>query len=220
MRPMSSSNERKSSPSNGRPVHGRGGAGADDRATRRRQRNVAKALSRIGEAAAAGANIVCLQELFAGQYPCQSEDHTPLRRGRADSRPHERGAGRSRRGSTAWWWSVRCSSAARRACITTRPWSSTPTARPAGMYRKMHIPDDPLYYEKFYFTPGDLGFRGLRHALRPDRRVRLLGPVVSRGGPADGPGRRADPVLSHRHRLAARRESRSTAPASIRPGKP
>ena len=41
----------------------------------------------------------------------------------------------------------------------------------AGMYRKMHIPDDPLYYEKFYFTPGDLGFRAVRHALRPRRRV-------------------------------------------------
>ena len=35
------------------------------------------------------------------------------------------------------------------------------------MYRKMHIPDDPLYYEKFYFTPGDLGFRAWRHAVRP-----------------------------------------------------
>ena len=42
--------------------------------------------------------------------------------------------------------------------------SSTPTARSLGIYRKMHIPDDPLYYEKFYFTPGDLGFQRLRHA--------------------------------------------------------
>ena len=66
----------------------------------------------------------------------------------------------------------------------------------------MHIPDDPQYYEKFYFTPGDLGFRSLGHALRPDRRARLLGPVVSRGRAAHGAERRADPVLSHRHRLA------------------
>ena len=36
-----------------------------------------------------------------------------------------------------------------------------------GLYRKMHIPDDPLYYEKFYFTPGDLGFRSFRHEVRP-----------------------------------------------------
>ena len=48
-----------------------------------------------------------------------------------------------------------------------------------GIYRKMHIPDDPLYYEKFYFTPGDLGFPQFRHALRPHRRAGLLGPVVS-----------------------------------------
>ena len=50
----------------------------------------------------------------------------------------------------------------------------------------MHIPDDPQYYEKFYFTPGDLGFRSLGHAVRPDRRAGLLGPVVPRGRPAHG----------------------------------
>ena len=49
-----------------------------------------------------------------------------------------------------------------------------------GRYRKMHIPDDPLYYEKFYFTPGDLGFRSLEHAEGQARRVRVLGPMVSR----------------------------------------
>ncbi len=50
----------------------------------------------------------------------------------------------------------------------------------AGIYRKMHIPDDPLYYEKYYFTPGDLGFQRVRHAVRPRRHAGLLGPVVSR----------------------------------------
>ena len=47
---------------------------------------------------------------------------------------------------------------ARASTTTARP-SSTPTARSLGLYRKMHIPDDPCFYEKFYFTPGDLGFR-------------------------------------------------------------
>ena len=56
-----------------------------------------------------------------------------------------------------------------------------------GIYRKMHIPDDPLYYEKFYFTPGDLGFRNFDTPLRPHRRAGLLGPMVS--------GRRAHLVL-------------------------
>ncbi len=77
-----------------------------------------------------------------------------------------------------------------------------------GIYRKMHIPDDPLYYEKFYFTPGDLGFKAFRHALRPHRHAGLLGPVVSRGRAPDGPAGRERPLLSHRHRLASGRESR------------
>ncbi len=50
----------------------------------------------------------------------------------------------------------------------------------AGKYRKMHIPDDPLYYEKFYFTPGDLGLSQFSNALRQDRGAGLLGPMVSR----------------------------------------
>ena len=77
-----------------------------------------------------------------------------------------------------------------------------------GIYRKMHIPDDPLYYEKFYFTPGDTGFRAWETTLRQDRRADLLGPMVSRRRPPDGAARRRDPLLSHRHRLASRGKSR------------
>ena len=89
----------------------------------------------------------------------------------------------------------------------------------AGLYRKMHIPDDPLYYEKFYFTPGDLGFRSFA------TRFGRLGvcvcwdqwfPEAARLTALAG---RRDPVLSHRHRLAAGREGTRTAPASTRPGK-
>jgi len=121
-------------------------------------RNVDKAISRIAEAAAAGANIVCLQELFAGQYPCQTEDHRRF----ADAEPIP--------GPT----SEALSSSAREHGVVVigslferrAPGVYHNTAvifdadgTPAGMYRKMHIPDDPFYYEKFYFTPGDLGFR-------------------------------------------------------------
>ena len=56
----------------------------------------------------------------------------------------------------------------------------------AGKYRKMHIPDDPAYYEKFYFTPGDLGFHPIQTSVRQTRRAGLLGPVVSRSSPSDG----------------------------------
>ena len=92
-----------------------------------------------------------------------------------------------------------------------------------GVYRKMHIPDDPLFNEKYYFTPGDAahddridaigevakqasGFRVWQHALREHRRADLLGPVVSRGRAHHEPARRRHPVLSHGHRLAPGRE--------------
>ena len=77
-----------------------------------------------------------------------------------------------------------------------------------GAYRKMHIPDDPLYYEKFYFTPGDTGFRSLGDRLRSDRRLDLLGPVVSGGRPPDRPARGRDHPLPDRHRLASAGEGR------------
>jgi N-carbamoylputrescine amidase len=120
--------------------------------------NVRKALERIGEAASGGANIVCLQELFHNRYPCQSEDHARF----AEAEPIP--------GPT----SDALAAAARRHGVTVvgsiferrAPGIYHNTAvvlgadgKLAGLYRKMHIPDDPLYYEKFYFTPGDLGFR-------------------------------------------------------------
>jgi hypothetical protein len=93
--------------------------------------------------------------------------------------------------------------------------SSTPTGRCSACIGKMHIPDDPLFYEKYYFTPGDghfdyhgeragepTGFQVLEDPLRDDRRADLLGPVVS-GGSADHVAHgRAGAVLSDGHRLA------------------
>ena len=64
------------------------------------------------------------------------------------------------------------SSAGRRACITIPPWCWTPMARWPGPIRKMHIPEDPLYFEKYYFTPGDLGFRCF------DTRYARVAPLV------------------------------------------
>ena len=63
----------------------------------------------------------------------------------------------------------------------------------AGKYRKMHIPDDPAYYEKFYFTPGDL--------RRKTWRTRLLGPMVPRSCTLDGTSRSGDSHLSYGYRL-------------------
>jgi N-carbamoylputrescine amidase len=122
-----------------------------------KEENVAKAQGRIAEAAAAGANIVCLQELFATHYPCQSEDHARF----ADAEPipgptSQRIAEAARREGVV----VIGSFFERRAAGLYHNTAVVFDAdgRTAGVYRKMHIPDDPLYYEKFYFAPGDLGF--------------------------------------------------------------
>ena len=82
--------------------------------------NVDKAVRRIGEAAAAGANIVCLQELFAGQYPCQSEDHARFAEAESIPGPTSERWPRPPRGM-AWWWSTSLFERRARACITTRP---------------------------------------------------------------------------------------------------
>jgi N-carbamoylputrescine amidase len=120
-------------------------------------RNVAKALGRIGEAAAAGANIVCLQELFAGRYPCQSEDHARFDQAEPIPGPTSAALAEAARqhgvvvvGSL---FERRAAGLYHNTAVVFDADGST-----AGVYRKMHIPDDPLYYEKFYFTPGDLGF--------------------------------------------------------------
>ena len=69
------------------------------------------------------------------------------------------------RASSAWCWSPRSSSGARPGSTTTPPWCWKATASIAGKYRKMHIPDDPAFYEKFYFTPGDLGFEPIQTSV-------------------------------------------------------
>jgi N-carbamoylputrescine amidase len=119
--------------------------------------NVDKALERIGEAAASGAQIVCLPELFAGHYPCQSEDHARFAEAEPIPGPTSDALAQSARKLGVV---VVGSLFERRAAGLYHNTAVIYDAdgRLAGMYRKMHIPDDPLYYEKFYFTPGDLGF--------------------------------------------------------------
>jgi N-carbamoylputrescine amidase len=123
-----------------------------------RDNNVARAIGKIESAVADGAQIICLQELFTGPYPCQKEDHKHF----------------------SWAESIPGPTTDELAAIATK--HQVVIVAPlferrapglyhnsvavidadgsiAGLYRKMHIPDDPLFYEKFYFTPGDLGFK-------------------------------------------------------------
>jgi N-carbamoylputrescine amidase len=133
--------------------------------------NVAKALRRIGEAAAAGADLVCLQELFATPYPCQSEDHARFDLAEPIPGPtSEALAAAAREHKVVLVGSLFERRAAGLYHNTAAIWDAD--GQQVGLYRKMHIPDDPLYYEKFYFTPGDLGFAAF------DTRAGRLGACV------------------------------------------
>ena len=119
--------------------------------------NLQKALARIREAAALGAQVVCLQELFRSQYFCRSEDASLF-----DLAEPIPGESTHAIASVAkeCGVSVVASLFERRAAGLYHNTAAVLDADGTllGIYRKMHIPDDPLYYEKFYFTPGDLGF--------------------------------------------------------------
>jgi N-carbamoylputrescine amidase len=120
--------------------------------------NLAKAEWRIREAAGKGAQIICLQELFRSQYFCREEDARLF--DLAEPIPGattEALAGRARDLKVV----IIASLFERRVAGVYHNTAAVIDADGSlvGIYRKMHIPDDPLYFEKFYFTPGDLGFR-------------------------------------------------------------
>ena len=120
--------------------------------------NMAKAEWRIREAAGRGAQIVCLQELFRSQYFCREEN--PARFDLAEPVP---GPSTERLGTLAEELGcvIVASLFERRMAGVYHNTAAVIDANGEllGLYRKMHIPEDPLYFEKFYFTPGDLGFR-------------------------------------------------------------
>jgi len=101
--------------------------------------------------------VICLHELFAGEYFCRTEDPELFNLAEAVPGPTtERLAAVAKEKKVALVVSV----FERRAAGVYHNTCAVLDADGAylGKYRKMHIPDDPLYYEKFYFTPGDLGF--------------------------------------------------------------
>src|SRR5213593_2872148 len=114
--------------------------------------NLQKAVAKVEEGAAAGAALVCLPELFRSRYFAQREDVACFDLAEPVPGPTTDALGR----------------VAKRAGVVV----IDADGRLVGLYRKMHIPDDPAYYEKFYFTPGDLGFRVF------DTRVGRIGTLV------------------------------------------
>ena len=119
--------------------------------------NLAKAVQRIEAAAKKGAKIVCLQELFRSRYFCQSEDPRNFKLAEVIPGPSTEVLGAMARRKkiviVASLFERRTAGIYHNTAVVLDADGSI-----AGKYRKMHIPDDPLYYEKFYFTPGDLGF--------------------------------------------------------------
>jgi N-carbamoylputrescine amidase len=120
--------------------------------------NLEKAVARIRQAADAGAQIICLPELFRSPYFCQREDPALFDLAEPIPGPSSERLGRAAREAGVV---IIGSLFERRAASVYHNTAVVLDADGSflGLYRKMHIPDDPLYYEKYYFTPGDVGFR-------------------------------------------------------------
>jgi N-carbamoylputrescine amidase len=122
------------------------------------EKNFSRALDFIRDAAKKGARIVCLPELFRSQYFCQTEDHKNFEL--AEEIPGRSTSGLSELAGELGVAIVASLFEKRRAGIYHNTAAIIDgDGKFLGKYRKMHIPDDPLYHEKFYFTPGDLGFQ-------------------------------------------------------------
>ena len=132
--------------------------------------NLAKAVARVREAAENGAKLVCLPELFRAQYFCQREEHALFDITESIPGPSTAALSEVVREHKLV---VVASLFERRApglyhnTAAILDHTSTAPDNIAAIYRKMHIPDDPLYYEKFYFTPGDLGFLAQKTSAGP-----------------------------------------------------
>lgn len=120
--------------------------------------NFKKTLALTERAAKQGANIICTQELFRSQYFCQNEDHENFKLAEPIPGPSTQAFQKIAKKYgvviVASLFEKRASGLYHNTAVIIDADGSL-----LGIYRKMHIPDDPLYYEKFYFTPGDTGFR-------------------------------------------------------------
>src|SRR3989440_2363366 len=135
------------------------------------EENLRRAVEKVREAARSGAQIICLPELFRTQYFCQRED--PALFDLAETIPGptteaiSKAAVEAKAVVVASIFEKRAPGLYHNTAVLIGSDGSI-----KGLYRKMHIPDDPLYYEKYYFTPGDLGFKAF------DTEVGRIGTLV------------------------------------------
>ena len=126
----------------------------------RPEENTEKAAAKVAEAARAGAEVVCLPEMYRTPYFCQKEDHASFALAETVPGPSSEALARAAKAAgvavVVPIFERRAPGVYHNSAVILDADGSV-----AGLYRKMHIPDDPLFYEKFYFTPGDLGFRAI-----------------------------------------------------------
>ena len=122
--------------------------------------NLKKAVARVGEAKKKGADVVCLPELYRSPYFCQKEDARLFDLAEPVPGPSTEALGRAAREAGVVVVAPIFEKRALGLYHNSAAIIDT-NGEVAGLYRKMHIPDDPAFYEKFYFTPGDLGFRAI-----------------------------------------------------------
>ncbi|MDA0745816.1 MAG: carbon-nitrogen hydrolase [bacterium] len=117
-----------------------------------------RAVAKVEEAARAGAQVICLQELFCSQYFCQVEDADRFDLAESVPGPSTKTMAKVAKSEGVVvivpLFERRAPGLYHNSAVVIDA-----NGEIVGLYRKMHIPDDPAYYEKFYFTPGDLGFR-------------------------------------------------------------
>jgi len=123
-------------------------------------KNLQHAIDQVQQAAKSGAQIVCLPELFQTQYFCQREDAALFDLAEPIPGPTSKKLAEVAKQLHIVLIASLFEKRAAGVYHNTAVVFDTDGAQ-RGLYRKMHIPDDPLYYEKFYFTPGDLGFRAI-----------------------------------------------------------
>src|SRR5260370_19568561 len=127
------------------------------RSTSNAEENLSRAVEKIRDAYSRGAQIICMDELFRGEYFCRTEDAGLFNLAEAIPGPSTGALAKVAKEKkvviVASLFERRAAGVYHNTCAVLDADGSF-----LGKYRKMHIPDDPLYYEKFYFTPRDLGF--------------------------------------------------------------
>jgi N-carbamoylputrescine amidase len=123
--------------------------------------NLERAVAKVEAAARGGAQVICLPELFRSQYFCQQEDAVLFDLAESVPGPSTEAFAKIAKSHRV---TILVSVFERRAAGVYHNSIAVVDERGeiAGLYRKMHIPDDPAYYEKFYFTPGDRGFQAIK----------------------------------------------------------